>query len=99
MKKLAGEIPRYFLVKEKIICTPENILPVMAGVKKIYAKDKVETVDGITITRNGVRMSIRPSNTEPILRIFVESKDLKISETIALDLKIVLAGLIKRSGN
>jgi len=99
LKKLAGEIPRYFLVKEKIICTPENILPVMAGVKKIYAKDKVETVDGITITRNGVRMSIRPSNTEPILRIFVESKDLKISETIALDLKIVLAGLIKRSGN
>ncbi|MCX5776506.1 MAG: phosphoglucosamine mutase [Candidatus Firestonebacteria bacterium] len=96
IKQLADELPKYYIVKEKIACPQKDSFGIMEKVKKLYEKEKVETVDGITITKNGIRISIRPSNTEPIFRIFAESNSHKKSLKVALEIKKVIAGLLKR---
>ena len=99
VQQLADAIPKYYIVKEKITCAPKDAHTVMTEVKKLYAKDKVETIDGVTITKDSIRISIRPSNTEPIFRIFVESDSHKKSEDIALDIKKIMAGILKKLGD
>jgi phosphomannomutase len=96
INQLADELPKYYIVKEKIACPQKDSFGIMEKVKKLYEKEKVETVDGITITKNGIRISIRPSNTEPIFRIFAESNSHKKSLKVALEIKKVIAGLLKR---
>ncbi|MEI6845988.1 MAG: phosphoglucosamine mutase, partial [Candidatus Firestonebacteria bacterium] len=96
IRRLADELPKYYIVKEKIGCAPKDTFKVTEEVKKIYGKDRVETIDGITITKNGTRISIRPSNTEPIFRIFVESNSHKKSSKLALEIKEVIAGILKK---
>lgn len=98
IRQLADELPKYYIVKEKITCAPKDAHKVMEQVKILYQKDKVETIDGVTITKNGTRISIRPSNTEPIFRIFVESNSHSKSLRIALDIKKIIAGILKKIG-
>ncbi|MGA8536100.1 MAG: phosphoglucosamine mutase, partial [Thermoplasmata archaeon] len=70
-------VPRYALVREKVPCPVESRGPVMAHVEAILAEgaDRVVTLDGIKAYRDGGWILLRPSGTEPLLRIFAESKD------------------------
>jgi phosphomannomutase len=72
---LRKDIPDYFMIKEKIECTPEQAYRVIRELKKRYSgKEKVSTLDGMKIDLPGSWIHIRPSNTEPILRIMTEAK-------------------------
>ncbi len=70
-------VPRYSLVREKVPCPVEARGAVMAHVETVLraGADRVVTLDGIKAYRNGGWILLRPSGTEPLLRIFAESKD------------------------
>ncbi len=73
---LAG-LPRYTLVKEKVGCPVELRAKVLAHVAETFAKDseRVVTIDGVKAYRDGGWVLLRPSGTEPLFRVFAESKD------------------------
>jgi len=70
-------VPRYALVREKVACPVEARGPVMARVEATLKEgaDRVVTLDGVKAYRGGGWILLRPSGTEPLLRIFAESKD------------------------
>ena len=47
----------------------------VAELKKHFAKEKVDTQDGIRIDWANAWVHARPSNTEPIMRIIAEAPD------------------------
>lgn len=72
-----AEIPRYALVKEKVACPVALREKVLERVTAALSRDseKVVTLDGVKAYRGGGWILLRPSGTEPIFRIFAESKD------------------------
>ena len=50
---------------------------------KKYAKFEVDTTDGVKIYIEKEWVHLRKSNTEPIIRIYSESKDLKAANALA----------------
>ena len=96
IKQLAEELPVYHIVKEKIDCPMKDSHKVMDLVKGYYRKEKIVTTDGLMIDKNGARITVRPSNTEPIFRIFVESDSHSKSLKMALDIKKTIAGMLKK---
>jgi phosphomannomutase/phosphoglucomutase len=70
-------VPRYALVREKVPVPVESRAPVMEKVAAALTpgSDRVVTLDGIKAYRDGGWILLRPSGTEPLLRIFAESKD------------------------
>jgi phosphomannomutase / phosphoglucomutase len=70
-------VPRYALVREKVPCPVESRTSVMAHVTATltHGADRVVTLDGVKAYRDGGWILLRPSGTEPLLRIFAESKD------------------------
>ena len=70
------ELPPSFTTKDKISCSPENAKKVISKLASEYSN--IDTTDGIKITfdeKNWVM--IRPSGTEPIIRIYAESDSSK----------------------
>ncbi len=72
-----SEIPRYALVKEKVACPVALREMVLERVTAALSRDseRVVTLDGVKAYRGGGWILLRPSGTEPIFRIFAESKD------------------------
>ena len=73
-KALSFVVPRYHQAKTKVEVSPKVVLPAMRAVERL-AKGEVERVDGIKVwTDEHSWVLVRPSGTEPVLRIFAESK-------------------------
>lgn len=84
--ELRKTYPPYFISKNKIELTPLiNVDSVLEKVKKKYAQEKINTLDGVKIDFEKEKewVHLRKSNTEPIIRIYAESKDRKQADRLA----------------
>ncbi len=84
IKALRGTYPDYHISKNKIELDPSiNIPALFAKLAKQYAKQPVNTVDGLKIEFDKDWVHLRPSNTEPIIRIYAESTSYTTADNIA----------------
>ena len=83
--ELLDDLPPYSLVKERIPCPPDRAIPVLTAVAEGLSDhaERVLTLDGFKIYLDGGWMLLRPSGTEPIVRIFAETKDPKSARRLA----------------
>ena len=72
LSQLADEIQEY-PYRQKNIQLNENPSGVMLRLKDDLAKMEPDTTDGLKITTDSYSVLIRPSNTEPILRLYIET--------------------------
>ncbi len=85
---LRMSFPNYIISKNKVDLTKDiNPDEVLEKIKEKYKKFEINTVDGVRIDFDEEWIHLRKSNTEPIIRIYAESK----SETTArnLTMKII----------
>ena len=81
---LRGIYPNYQISKNKIELTPEiDVDRVLNQVKDKYAKQPVNTIDGVKIEFDKEWVHLRKSNTEPIIRIYAESSLLATADNLA----------------
>jgi len=74
MTRLRASYPSYFISKNKIELTPEiDTDQVLAQMQQRYAKQPMNTIDGVKIEFDKEWVHLRKSNTEPIIRIYAES--------------------------
>jgi phosphomannomutase / phosphoglucomutase len=85
LAELLAELPRYVLVKEKIACPAEARDRVLARVEAALAAgaERVETIDGLKAYRDGGWVLVRPSGTEPLLRVLAEGRTPEVARTLA----------------
>lgn len=84
IKQLRGTYPDYFISKNKI--TLENTVDVNGIFQKIkekYKNNPINTEDGLKIEFGNDWVHLRPSNTEPIIRIYSESNFETTADNIA----------------
>ena len=91
LSEIVKEIPHYFLVKSKIEC--ENKKEVMEKLKE-EIKGEIDYTDGIKVYFEDGWVLIRPSGTEPIIRIYAESKDKKKAEKLVEKYKNLIQRLL-----
>ena len=73
-KTLSFVVPRFFQAKTKVEVSRKNVDTVMRAVER-GAKGQTERVDGIKIwAAERAWVLVRPSGTEPIVRIFAEAE-------------------------
>jgi len=72
LSDLADQIPDYPYL-QKSISLGENPSAVMFRLKEALARLEPDITDGLKITRENYSVLIRPSNTEPLLRLYIET--------------------------
>jgi phosphomannomutase len=89
---LRATYPNYFISKNKVELTPEiNVDEVLSRVQAKYAKQPINTIDGVKIEFDRQWVHLRKSNTEPIIRIYSEAENMATANNLAnkiiLDIK------------
>ena len=72
--ELLSDIPRYSVVKEKMVCPSDRIAGVLRTVRQEFAEYQMDTRDGVKVMTTDGWLLVRGSNTEPIIRIVAEAK-------------------------
>lgn len=82
--ELRNQYPSYFISKNKIELKPDlNPDRVLEHLKEKFAKEKINTTDGLRIDFADGWVHMRKSNTEPIIRIYAEAKSAEKANELA----------------
>ncbi|TMI61764.1 MAG: phosphoglucosamine mutase [Bacteroidetes bacterium] len=87
IKSLRSNYPDYFISKNKIeLENGIDLKAIFEKIKKKYKKQPLNTEDGLKIEFDKDWVHLRPSNTEPIIRIYSESDFETTANNIALQI-------------
>jgi phosphomannomutase len=95
ISQLVGEMPRYEIVKTKFECRREDAERAVAALVAHFAREKVDTQDGVRIDWANAWVHARPSNTEPIMRIIAEAPDQGTAEERIREVRGIVDGVLK----
>lgn len=96
VSELKKTYPEYFISKNRIDLSPTtDIDAILANVKRKYANEKVNDIDGVKIDFANSWVHLRKSNTEPIIRVYSEAHSLAEAEQLAKDVMAVVEQLCK----
>ena len=79
-------LPQYFIAKNRIDLSDAAVIDrILAAVKKHYASEKINTIDGVKIDFEAAKewVHLRKSNTEPIIRIYSEAPTQERAQALA----------------
>jgi phosphomannomutase len=94
-------VPRLFFEKAKVSCPNELKEPVMARVKEqadTFSPEEINTLDGLRLQFADSWMLIRPSGTEPVIRVISESISQKQTGELVGKGKGLVQSLVDASG-
>ena len=84
LSELKATYPAYYISKNRIDLVPgTDVDGILAKMKAKYASEKVNDIDGVKIDFPTEWVHLRKSNTEPIIRIYAESRDKAAAEALA----------------
>ena len=81
VSQLVASAPRYAIVKSKVARGP-RLEPVYEGLRRAFADATVDTQDGLRLAWPDRWLHVRPSNTEPIIRLIAEAPTVADAERL-----------------
>ncbi len=84
---LATAVPRYSMIKENIPCPPDRAANIMSRLRETMEEEpegaSIDFTDGILARREREWVHVRPSMTEPVLRVIAEAPTSAAARAIA----------------
>lgn len=94
--KLRNTYPNYFMSKNKIqLDGTVNLDQILERTKKKYKNQPLNTEDGLKIEFDKDWVHLRKSNTEPVIRIYAESKSETMAQNLANKLMADIKGFLQ----
>lgn len=76
--------PDYQMAKTKLDRTPDiDLNKIFTALREKYRNEQINTEDGLKIDFDSGWVHLRPSNTEPIIRVYSESNSIVVAENLA----------------
>lgn len=96
LSELHQTLPQYFQAKNRIELKDLDVAKLLDAVVQQYQKEKTDLTDGLKILWPDKWVHIRPSNTEPIIRIYTEAKTIEEAHALGFQFMNELKTLAKK---
>ena len=83
----AAELPPYVIVKDKITLERSEIPALLEKTKSQYPDATIDTLDGTKVNFPDSWVHVRPSGTEPIVRIIAEAPTEEKAKSLCNDIR------------
>jgi phosphomannomutase len=92
LSELVAELPAYHIVKDKYTVAREGLPHLFADLEKRWPEAKVNQLDGLRLDWADRWVHVRPSNTEPIVRVIAEAPRAEQAATLCREVGGMLRG-------
>jgi phosphomannomutase len=72
LSALRGELPDYFMIKHKVKASFREVRMILNRLGQKFSRGEIQILDGLRVSYPDFWLHVRPSNTEPVVRIQVE---------------------------
>ncbi|MFZ0390996.1 MAG: phosphoglucosamine mutase [Calditrichia bacterium] len=93
INELKQELSQYYILKDKVSIKNVDAEQVFEYFSEKFSSEQLDLTDGLRIDRKDSWIHLRKSNTEPIMRIIVESRTPEVSWRILQEIKEEVQGL------
>jgi phosphomannomutase len=90
---IVGAYPRYAIVKDKLDLPRSPLDAVYSALRGAFADAEVDLQDGLRVTWADRWLHVRPSGTEPIVRVIAEGPDAAAAQALVDRARVELAKL------
>ncbi len=94
ISELYDELPQWHLIKTKIHMDRQTALKVVERVKEHFKNYRLITIDGVKVIADDFWLLVRPSGTEPLLRIMLEAKNKELAEELLETVKSLIGEVL-----
>jgi len=95
VSQLLESVPRYSIVKEKLVCPANKSPRILKMLRNDYASFRLDVRDGIKVTLPDGWFLVRPSNTEPVIRVVAEAKDEQQAKDLVARVRAKVENLLR----
>jgi phosphomannomutase len=74
LSELVAELPVYHIVKDRYDVAPERLLGLFGVLERRWPEARANRLDGLRLDWDDHWVHVRPSNTEPIVRVIAEAR-------------------------
>jgi len=92
---LFSRLPEYHTVKTKVRASREEALCAIELLKEHFSGFRMVTIDGVKVFGDNFWILVRPSGTEPVIRIMGEAVERERLEEIVNDVKNVISKCLR----
>jgi len=92
LSELVAELPVYHIVKDKYTVSRDRLAGLFAALQNHWPQARANTLDGLRLDWPDRWLHVRPSNTEPIVRVIAEAPDLDTAKALCRQVGDMLAG-------
>jgi phosphomannomutase len=96
LSELHQTLPQYFQAKNRIELKNIDVASLLDAIVQKYKKEKKDLTDGLKILWPDKWAHIRPSNTEPIIRIYTEAKTAEEANALGFQFLNEIKNLAKK---
>jgi phosphomannomutase len=93
LSELVAELPAYHIVKEKYTVSRDGLPGLFAALVQRWPEAAVNRLDGLRLDWENRWVHVRPSNTEPIVRVIAEAPEAAHAERLCREVGGLLEGL------
>jgi phosphomannomutase len=92
LSRLVGELPRYAMLKTKFEVSRDRLPTALAAIRAKWPAAAVDTLDGLRLDGPDWWLHVRPSNTEPVVRVIAEAATREKAEALCREAGAVVTG-------
>jgi phosphomannomutase len=92
LSELAGELPPYSIVKDKYEVDPGRLPALFEAMARRWPEARADRLDGLRLDWPDRWVHVRPSNTEPIVRVIAEAPAAEGAERLCEEAGAMLQG-------
>ena len=90
LSELVAELPAYHIVKDKYTVSRDHLPQLFADLEKKWPEARVNRLDGLRLDWPDRWLHVRPSNTEPIVRVIAEAPAVEEAEELCREMGVLL---------
>jgi phosphomannomutase len=93
LAQIIGQYPHYAIVKDKLPVPPKPLDTVYTALRSAFTDAAADTQDGLRLAWNDRWLHVRPSGTEPIVRVIAEAPTEKDAKVLIQSARNLLAAI------
>ena len=90
LSTLKNRLPAYVMLKDKVPTTIKESRVILRRVEQAFPGGRLDLTDGVRMEFDDFWFHVRPSNTEPVLRLLVEAREAGLAKEVLAKIKEIL---------